>query len=329
MFIRKGCFSMVKNKLLALLNIFAQYTDDDNKLTTNQLIDKLSEEGISAHRNTIPKDIETLQSAGYDIICEKSKQNLYYMGSRTFDNAEIKLLCDAVRAAQFISEKQTEHLIDKILQNVSFHTAEKIRRIIQAPDTSKITDTSIYCADIINTAIEKKKKVSFQYYEYDENKTKVLKHNGYVYVVSPYAAVWHEDRYYMIGYSEKHKEVSSFRIDRMANTQINDTVAVQAPSDFDVQDYLTSKVKLYKGIRTEVSLRCKNKHMKSVIDHFGNDIRTVPDKRGYFIANISVELSPTFYAWLFQYGGEITIESPQNAVTGFVKMAETVLKVHK
>ena len=50
------------NKLLALLQILIKETDENHKLTTNQLIEKLSEQGVYAHRNTIPSDIEKLRN---------------------------------------------------------------------------------------------------------------------------------------------------------------------------------------------------------------------------------------------------------------------------
>lgn len=78
------------NKLLALLQILIKETDENHKLTTNQLIEKLSEQGVYAHRNTIPSDIEKLRNAGYDIICDKSTQNKYFMGSRGMELSEIK-----------------------------------------------------------------------------------------------------------------------------------------------------------------------------------------------------------------------------------------------
>ena len=80
------------NKLLALLQILIKETDENHKLTTNQLIEKLSEQGVYAHRNTIHSDIEKLRNAGYDIICDKSTQNKYFMGSRGMELSEIKML---------------------------------------------------------------------------------------------------------------------------------------------------------------------------------------------------------------------------------------------
>ena len=121
------------NKLLALLQILIKETDENHKLTTNQLIEKLSEQGVYAHRNTIPSDIEKLRNAGYDIICDKSTQNKYFMGSRGMELSEIKMLCDAVNAAQFISEEKSFQLIDKLFSPLSDYQKEEIRNLIQQP----------------------------------------------------------------------------------------------------------------------------------------------------------------------------------------------------
>ena len=320
---------MQNNRIIRLLAILLSETDDDHKLTTNQLIDKLSEEGISVHRNTIASDIEILKEAGYDVICEKSTQNKYFIGKRSFDDAEIKMLCDAVSAAHFITEKQTTELIEKLLKNVSVYTAKRIKPMIQSPTGSKVSDSSIYVADMINYAISNKKQIQFQYFEYNEKKDKILKHNGYIYEVSPYAAVWHEDRYYLIGYSKKHDDIANFRIDRMTNVSVSEENKYVCPKDFDLKEYLSSKIKVFKGKKTEVCLKCKSKHMKAILDYFGNEIKTTNAEKGYFNAIIEIELSPTFYAWIFQFEGDIIIQSPQNAIDDFIKTAEIIIEVHK
>lgn len=226
------------NKLLALLQILIKETDENHKLTTNQLIEKLSEQGVYAHRNTIPSDIEKLRNAGYDIICDKSTQNKYFMGSRGMELSEIKMLCDAVNAAQFISEEKSFQLIDKLFSPLSDYQKEKIRNLIQQPSENKADSKSIYYADIINTAITQRRKIRFQYYEYNEKREKILKHNGYTYTVSPYAAVWNDDRYYLVGYCEKHRDITVFRIDRLANISLTDHPSKPCPKDFVLKDFI-------------------------------------------------------------------------------------------
>ena len=180
-----------------------------------------------------------------------------------------------------------------------------------------------------NTAITQCRKIRFQYYEYNEKREKVLKHNGYTYTVSPYAAVWNDDRYYLVGYCEKHKDITVFRIDRLANISIMESIAIPCPKDFVLKDFIAQTFKMFSGELETVTLKCKNKHMKAIIDKFGDDIETHSCDKHFFTVKINVELSPTFYAWVFQYRGEICIQSPQEAVDRFVQMGESVFKVHK
>lgn len=89
------------------------------------------------------------------------------------------MLCDAVNAAQFISEEKSFQLIDKLFSPLSDYQKEEIRNLIQQPSENKADSKSIYYADIINTAITQRRKIRFQYYEYNEKREKILKHNGF------------------------------------------------------------------------------------------------------------------------------------------------------
>lgn len=69
-------------RILYLLRILMQYTDENHSLTTGQIIEKLKEEyGIPTHRTTLPGDFKALEEYGIDIICERSSQNRYFIGA--------------------------------------------------------------------------------------------------------------------------------------------------------------------------------------------------------------------------------------------------------
>ena len=68
--------------------------------------------------------------------------------------------------------------------------------------------------------------------------------------------------------------------------------------------------------------------MKAILDYFGHEIKTTNSEKGYFNAIIEIELSPTFYAWIFQFEGDIIIQSPQNAIDEFVKTAKIIIESH-
>src|SRR5690554_5457599 len=103
-----------KIKLLCLLDILKNQTDENHHLTTNELIQKLQEIGISAERKTIYQDIECLNSFGYEVLKERTKRNEYYVVDRPFDIVELRILRDAIQSAKFITERKTKLLVDKI-----------------------------------------------------------------------------------------------------------------------------------------------------------------------------------------------------------------------
>ena len=105
-----------KMKLLYLAKIFMEETDDEHRLTTPQIIDKLSALGIDAGRKSLYDDYETLRLFGLDIIkTQAGKQTYYHLGEREFELAELKLLVDAIQSSRFITEKKSSQLIRKIL----------------------------------------------------------------------------------------------------------------------------------------------------------------------------------------------------------------------
>ena len=92
-----------------------------------------------------------------------------------------------------------------------------------------------------------------------------MRHGGEVYINSPYALIWQEDRYYLVGYSDKHGKVVSFRIDRMTIPKLLDEDAVETP-DFNAADYANTSIRMYSGEECQVTLRCRNERMKNLVD---------------------------------------------------------------
>ena len=111
-----------KLKLLYLVDILERKTDEEHPLTAAQLIEELEKVDISAERKSIYDDVDQLIRYGYDIVLNKSRINGgYYMASRRFELAELKILVDSVQASRFISPKKTRELIGKLEQLCSIH----------------------------------------------------------------------------------------------------------------------------------------------------------------------------------------------------------------
>ena len=187
--------------------------------------------------------------------------------------------------------------------------------------TSKPENEAIYyIVDTIQTAIQSKRQVSFQYYEYLPTKEKVLKHDGYRYQFSPYALIWSRDYYYVVGWSEKHSKLAQFRVDRMTAMELLDRPAVQTP-DFDPAEYVQKVFGMYPDDLQTVTLLCENRLMCSVIDRFGESVQTETADEGHFRATVEVAPSPPFFAWVFTFCDKIRITGPDHVLWEMRDMA--------
>ena len=312
-----------KPRILYLLRILEQYTDEEHPLTTKQLIDKLQDEyGISAHRTTLTKDIAALQEFGVDIVTVHSTQSKYFIGSRKFELPELKLLIDAVESSRFITAKKSESLIRKIHTLTSQGQVSKLRRNNYVVDRIKPDNEQIYyIVDTINDAINEGKQISFQYYDYSGLKKKVLKNKGEIYKLSPYKLIWSGDYYYVIGYSEKKGKVINFRVDRIAVAPtILSENAIPVPKDFDLENFTKEVFFMFSGDEVEVDLQCDNSLMKTMIDRFDENIKTLAYDMTSFRLITEVSVSPTFFGWVFGFDGKVKILGPKNVKEQYYKM---------
>ena len=318
-----------KERLLYIYKVLYEQTDENNPLSTSQIIDCIEKEyGIDSHRTTIAKDIDILKKFGVDIVKISSTQNKYFIASRKFEIPELKLLIDAVESSKFITQKKSEELVAKLASMTSKNQADKLKRNLNTPDRIKPGNEQIYyIVDTVNEAINQRKKISFQYYEYSADKKKKLKNDGMDYIFSPYTLVWNGDYYYMVGFSDKHQKIASFRVDRIAATpDILSEKIVPKPRNFNIAKFTKSVFKMYDSEHVIAELRCDNSLMKVIIDHFGEDVRTSEYNNTEFIAKAEVSASPTFFGWIFGFGGKIQIISPQSLKNQYRDMVKSTLE---
>ena len=313
--------------LLLLLKMLYEKTDDENKMTTNEIIEYLKENGLHSNDKTLRRDMALLSELGFDIIVEPGKPNKYFMGNHGFQLPEVKLLVDAVSSSRFITEKKSLELGEKLAKLASENQRQQLIRHIHATNRVKSDNQEIfYIVDVVNEAINNKKKISFKYTEYDRHKKKVFRNYGEEYELSPYTLFWNEDFYYVVGWSDKHGNVSVFRTDRLYKPEILEEDAVPMPKDFNLEDYSKKIFEMYDGEEVDVVLECKNDLMKYIIDRFGEEVETEPMPEGVFEARVRVALSPTFYAWVFTFAGDIKIVSPEKAIKEIRSMAKKIIK---
>ena len=320
-----------KKRLMIMKEVLEKYTDEDHPITTVQIIDILNREyDMKIHRTTVGKDINELIEMGVDVQCQRSTQNKYFIGSRYFELPELKLLVDAIASSKFITEKKSYELISKLGGFASIYQQNEIKRNIRTETRVKPhNERSFYIVDAINSAINKNKKIKFTYYDYNINKEKVLRNDGKPYVFSPYSLVWNGDYYYVVGYSDKHEKIGSFRVDRIESTpEILFEMAVPMPENFSISDFTKAVFQMYDEERSEVELKCTADMMKVIIDRFGEEIETQKIDEEHFVVRVRVSLSPNFFGWLFGFGGKIELTFPPEAVERYKEMITTTISLY-
>ena len=319
-----------KSRALYIFKYLWDHTDEEHPATTADIIQYLASIGISTTRKTVAEDAAELQNSGFDVICNRSRQNEFFIGSRHLELAELKLLVDAVRAAKFISPKKSKELIGKVTELASPYQSDALKRSLFVDGKVKTSNESVYYAvDTLHEAIQKQKTVAFRYIEYTPQKKKAYKHGGQVYLLSPYDMVWCNDAYYVCGFSERHGKVVTFRIDRMHRPALSEQPYHPKPEGYNISEYCRQVFSMYDGARCTVKLKCENDLMDDIIDRFGEQVQTAIFDSDHFTATVEVSVSPTFYAWIFTYGGQIEILSPVSVKQEYAEQLQTALNQGK
>jgi hypothetical protein len=79
----------------------------------------------------------------------------------------------------------------------------------------------------------------------------------------------------------------------------------------------------------EVELLCSYTVMKYLVDQFGMGIRIRRAGKGWFKLEVNVCTSPTFYGWVFQFGGNIRINGPEDVREEYRRMVLTAAETTK
>ena len=117
------------------------------------------------------------------------------------------------------------------------------------------------------------------------------------YILSPYTLTWNGDFYYVVGWSDKHEKIATFRVDRMADTPVLlEVTAVKKPKGYSIGTFAEKAFRMYDADHGTVTLLCDNCAMNTVIDHFGTEAKTKPVDKDHFQLEAEVSVSPTFFS---------------------------------
>ena len=129
-----------KVKLLKLIELLRQESDEQHPMCGSIVCQRLSEMNISCDRKTLTRDIAALNEYGYEVMSTMvSHEKAYYVADRSFSIPELKILIDAVQAASFVTEKKTAELVEKIAALGGSYCADILKSNMVCFNTRKHT----------------------------------------------------------------------------------------------------------------------------------------------------------------------------------------------
>lgn len=312
-----------KLKLLYLVDILREESDEEHPLSTADLIERLARRDITAERKSIYDDMEALTAYGLDVVTVKGRSNAYFLGERDFQLAEVKLLVDAVQSAKFLTAGKSRELIRKICRLAGRHQGGLLQRQVQVQGRAKtFNERTYYNVDALHTAMAEDRKIQYYYSEWavDPSAPKAfsrkLRRGGSAYRVSPWTLVWDDEFYYLLAYDEKAGIIKHYRVDKMEKISIlpQKREGRQIFEQLDMANFSKRMFGMYGGTQEDVRMRMHDSLIGVVLDRFGTDVIIHKSGSQHFTFTAKVVVSPQFFSWLFGFGTGAQVLAPQSVV---------------
>lgn len=339
---REVLMEKTKVKLLMILEILKE-TDEHHPLTANEIIEKLSLNGIKAERKSVCRDINALMEfyndsadSGYEIALSNGRPKGYYMASRRFEDWELKVLIDVVWQARFLTKSRSEALSNSLRMLAGAESRKVLQNVTPVRSCAKTSKVKV--ADHIDTllkAIRKGRKVKFKYEYTDINMDRHTRFDGKEYLINPYALKWNGDRYYLICNYDKYDDLSFYRLDRVADLEITELPVKPAQEvvgpnpSMKIEEFVSKSLYSYGGESMRVVLCIKPFMVDELIDYFGEDLKFRENgSEGEYEVHVSVNNGDGLYYWLLQHGENVKVVSPDPVRNELLRRIDTIRSLY-
>ena len=193
-----------------------------------------------------------------------------------------------------------------------------------------MNESVYYNVDEISGAINRDRAIRFKYFELGIDKQRRYRHGGKVYEISPFALMWDDENYYMLGYDQEAEKLKHYRVDKMTNIESVETErsGKELFAGMDMSSYSKQVFGMFTGSEQTVKLRFENRLAGAVIDRFGKEVMLISDGEEHFTVSADIAVSPQFYAWVFGFGTAVEILSPDSARRELAQLAKSVSRIY-
>lgn len=299
---------------MLILDILREYSDSEHRLLQQDIIDLLKTNyGMDCERRSVKNNIVSLQELGYDIVAKWG----YYLNTRDFTDAELRLLIDSIFTSGAISDKDAHSLVKKLERYSNKYFKTHVSHIHSTSsgknaDNQKVMDS----ITVIDEAISKGRQISFSYLQYGID-FKLHPKRDSKYVVSPYQMISNRGRYYLIANTLEYDNLANYRLDRIANIEMLEAKIKPIKSlkgyenGLNLKEYLAEHFYMFHGESIHIKLKAHESLMDNLVDSFGKEFRVEPVEDDDIV--VSLKCNPdTFFYWAMQYGLNIEVLEPES-----------------
>ena len=310
--INMSSFEPKKLALIRILQILQKHSDFNHPLTHEDIGMMLENEyGIIIERKAVGRNLSLLKEAGFDI---ESKRNGSYLESRDFDDAELRMLIDGVLSSKYITANHSKDLIERLCGLSNRYFRSHIKNIYSVNDWSKTDNQALFLnIELVDEAIEQVRQIHYDYNKYGLDKKL---HKSSYQRVSPYQLILHNQRYYLMGYSDYWGNMVFHRLDRITNMQISSKSATDIrtipgyESGIDYKKIASTMPYMYSDKPERVEFLADAGIVDQIIDWFGTDIRIQKTDNDQKVM-ITLTASPSaMFHWAMQYSECVEVVYP-------------------
>ncbi len=308
-----GSFEPKKLALIRIWQILKENSDYDHPMTQEDIATKLENEyGIVVERKAISRNISLLKESGVEI---ESRRAGSYLDRRDFEDSELHMLIDGVLSSKHITARHSKDLIDRICSLSNKYFRSSVKHIHSVNDWSKTDNQALfYNIELIDAAIEEGKQIHYDYNKYGIDKKLHKTSQQYV---SPYLMILHNQRYYLMAYSEYWHNIVFHRLDRITNMTIIDRKATPIKNvpgyenGINYKELSSTMPYMYSDQPEHIDFISDEGIIDQIVDWFGNDVRIMKSNDEGKV-RVSVKASPTAMEfWAMQYINHVEILSPE------------------
>ena len=291
-----------KLALIRIWQILREYSDHKHPMNQEDIARHLENDyGIVIERKAISRNISLLKEAGVEI---ESNRLGSYIDYREFEDAELHMLIDGVLSSRYITAARSKDLIDRICGLSNKYFRSSVKHIHTVNDWSKTDNTAVfYNIETIGKGIERQKQIRYDYNKYGLDK-KLHKSSGHR--VSPYQMILHNQRYYLMAYSEDWRDMVFHRLDHITDMILTDEKAtpIKNVNGFEKgisYSDLSSFPYMYTDPPEQIDFIADAQIIDQIIDWFGTHIGIMKTDDEAKV-KVSVKASPTAMVfWALQY----------------------------